>query len=262
MPSLVCIVVGIVAGIAGGFFGVGGGVIIVPFLILALRFEQHRAQGTSLLALALPVAGVGAYNYWVEGKTNVAVGLCIAAGIALGSFFGSRIALGVSASTMRKAFCVFLTVIAAYLFFKNDLLHLQSTDLSGDLPAWAYPVSVLAGLLAGLTGGLFGVGGGVIAVPFTVLAFGFPQHLAQGTSLLALTLPVAAFGAYNYHRKGNVDVRAGICIALGIVGGGYLGSKFALGLEPVTMQRAFSVFVVTMAAYLFFKKQPKSPLPV
>jgi uncharacterized membrane protein YfcA len=254
VPSLVCIVAGIVAGLAGGFFGVGGGVIIVPFLVLALRFDQHKAQGTSLLALALPVAGVGAYSYWSEGKVHVAVALCIAAGIALGSFLGSRIALGVSASTMRKAFCLFLTLVAAYLFFKNDFLHQQTADMSAHLPPWAFLVSLLGGLAAGMTGGLFGVGGGVIAVPLTVLAFGFPQHLAQGTSLLALTLPVAGFGAYNYHRKGNVDVKAGLCIALGIVGGGYLGSQLALGLDPVVMQRAFSVFVVTMAAYLFFKK--------
>ena len=74
MSILVCIAAGLLAGLAGGMFGVGGGVIIVPFLILALKFDQHKAQGTSLFSLSLPVAALGMVNYYQEGSVHVMVG--------------------------------------------------------------------------------------------------------------------------------------------------------------------------------------------
>jgi uncharacterized membrane protein YfcA len=250
----ICIAAGLFAGVAGGLFGVGGGVIIVPFLIFALKFDQHKAQGTSLFSLALPVAGLGMFNYYQDGNVQVPIGLTLAAGMALGSFLGAKFALGLSAKTMRRSFCVFLSLIAAYLFFKSSILHAQAIDHMAELPPWAFPVALLAGLIAGVTGGMFGVGGGIIAVPFLALALAFPQHVAQGTSLLALTLPIAGFGAYNYHKNGWVDFKSGASVSVGVVAGSFIGSSIALGLDPVTMQRAFSVFVVVMASYLFFKK--------
>ena len=254
MPILVCVVAGVCAGIAGGLFGLGGGAVIVPFLLFALHFDQHRAQGTSLFTIAMPVAAFGAYNYYSKGQMNFEVGLGLACGMILGSFLGSKIAHGLESRTMRKAFCLFLALVAVYLFFKSSILVAHVRDVSQSLPVWVVPVSVLAGVAAGMTGGLFGVGGGVVVVPYLVLALGFSQHLAQGTSLLALTLPVAGLGAYNYYKKGNVDVKAGLGVAAGVVLGSYLGSKLALGLDPVTMQRTFAAFVVVMASYLFFKK--------
>jgi uncharacterized membrane protein YfcA len=254
VSALVCIVAGVVAGLAGGLFGLGGGAIIVPFLVIALKYDQHRAQGTSLFSLALPVAALGAYVYYADGKTSVFIGLTLAAGMALGSFLGAKIALGLNARTMRQAFCAFLAIVAVYLFIKSEILHTQSTDLADHLPLWAYLVASVAGIFAGITGGLFGVGGGIVVVPFMVLALGFPQHLAQGTSLLALSLPVAGFGAYSYFKKGSVDVKAGLCVSAGVVVGSLLGSQIATGLDAVTMQRAFAVFVIFMASYMFFRK--------
>jgi uncharacterized membrane protein YfcA len=251
---MICVTAGLLAGVAGGLFGVGGGVIIVPFLIFALKFDQHKAQGTSLFSLSLPVAALGMFNYYQEGDVHVLIGLVLAAAMAIGSFVGARFALGLSAKTMRRAFCIFMVVIAAYLFFKSAILHQQAIEELHDLPRWAVPAALGAGLVAGLTGGMFGVGGGVVIVPFMALALAFPQHLAQGTSLLALTLPVAGFGAFNYWKKGSIDLKSGACVSAGVVVGSFLGSGIALGLDPVTMQRSFSVFVAVMSAYLFFKK--------
>ena len=249
-----CVVAGLVAGVAGGLFGVGGGIIIVPFFVLALKFGQHKAQGTSLFALTLPIAAVGAYNYYDRDSTNVLVGLILAAGILGGSFLGSKVALGISPKAMRRSFSVFMVFIALWLFFKAAVLGDTATEAAEQLPAWMLLVSLAAGLFAGMAGGLYGVGGGIVVVPFMVLALGFPQHLAQGTSLLALALPVAGLGAYNYYKKGNTDVKSALFVALGFVAGGLFGSLFALSLDPVTMQRSFAAFVVLTGGYLFFRK--------
>lgn len=254
MSYLFCVIAGLAAGVIGGLFGVAGGIVIVPFLVLALKLDQHTAQGTSLLTLAMPVVGLAAYQYYLDGNMVVSVGLTIALGIASGGLIGSKIALGISPKTMRRTFSGFLIVVAIYMIIKSLAPLSSSADQVIELNVGVYLACYGAGLFAGITGGLFGIGGGIIIVPFMLLALGFPQHLAQGTSLLALSLPVAAFGAYNYNKKGNVHPKKSVAIAVGLVGGGFLGSLFARELTPVIMQQAFAGFVILTASYLIIKK--------
>ena len=250
---LYCVFAGLAAGVIGGLFGVAGGIIIVPFLVLALKLDQHAAQGTSLLTLAMPVVGLAAYNYYRDGNMVVAVGIALAVGIASGGLIGSKIALGFSPRTMRRAFSGFLIAAAVYMIVKSLIVAPTTVD-QVELTGWIFLACYGVGLFAGIAGGLFGIGGGIIIVPFMLLALGFSQHLAQGTSLLALSLPVAAFGAYNYHKKGNVQPKKSLALAAGLVAGGFLGSKLALGLAPTTMQLAFAGFVILTATYLIVKK--------
>ncbi|HXH61756.1 MAG TPA: sulfite exporter TauE/SafE family protein [Fimbriimonadaceae bacterium] len=255
MAYLLCLLAGTIAGVSSGLFGIGGGVIIVPFLILAIHYEQHKAQGTALMGMMPPVTILAAYTYYMDGKANLPLGLLIAVGITLGGIAGSKIALGFSPTTMRKIFSTFLILVAIYLFFKVALLQ-GAPDKVSALPGWAWPACFGIGLFAGTSGGLLGIGGGIIIVPFLVVAMGFPQHLAQGTSLVALTLPVSGLSAYNYYKKGNADLKSGACLAVGLLVGALFGSMFALGLDPQTMQRTFSGFVIVVASYLFFKRDP------
>lgn len=110
------------------------------------------------------------------------------------------------------------------------------------------------GLFAGVCGGLFGIGGGLVIVPAAILALGFSQHKAQGTSLALLMMPVGIFGVVNYWRDGQVDIVKAIWIGLGFLGGSYLGSKLALNLDPLTMRRVFAAFLIIVAVYLLTKK--------
>ncbi|MBV6457730.1 MAG: hypothetical protein HONBIEJF_00849 [Fimbriimonadaceae bacterium] len=110
------------------------------------------------------------------------------------------------------------------------------------------------GLLAGVCGGLFGIGGGLVIVPAAILALGFTQHKAQGTSLALLMMPVGIFGVANYWREGQVDIVKAIWIGLGFLGGSYLGSRLALNLDPLTMRRVFAAFLIIVAVYLLTKK--------
>jgi len=114
-------------------------------------------------------------------------------------------------------------------------------------------ISALIGVAAGIAGGLFGIGGGVIIVPALILLLGFTQHAAQGTSLAIFLLPVGILGVLNYYRAGYVDVPKAAVLAAGVLVGSFLGSKIAVGLEPVTMRRVFAVFLACMAVYLFFR---------
>jgi uncharacterized protein len=110
------------------------------------------------------------------------------------------------------------------------------------------------GLLAGVFGGMFGVGGGIVMVPAMVLLLGFSQHKAQGTSLAVFMLPVAFLGFLNYYRKGEADLVAGLIMAAGVAAGMFAGSKLALAVDQVMMRKVFAIFLVLVAVQLFLKK--------
>ncbi|MBS1724844.1 MAG: sulfite exporter TauE/SafE family protein [Armatimonadetes bacterium] len=113
---------------------------------------------------------------------------------------------------------------------------------------------ILGGLVAGACGGLFGIGGGVVIVPFLVLALGYSQHKAQGTSLVALLAPVGILGLIEYYKRGEADLKSGAFVALGFVVGAWGGSKTAVQLPEEAMRRTFAGFLVLLGLYLFFQK--------
>ncbi|HVO77109.1 MAG TPA: sulfite exporter TauE/SafE family protein [Candidatus Bathyarchaeia archaeon] len=112
------ILVGLCAGVLGGLFGLGGGIVIVPALILIARMTPQMATGTSLGALLLPVGFLGAIQYYRSGSLNVRVGLLIALGLFVGIYFGAQLALRLPARELQRAFAVFLVLVAVRLWFK------------------------------------------------------------------------------------------------------------------------------------------------
>lgn len=112
MQVLGLLVIGIVAGVAAGMFGIGGGLIIVPALVLVYKMSQHAAVGTSLGAILLPVGALGAWVYWKNGNLNVRYSLLIAAGLLVGGFLGAKLVEPVSDLTMRRMFGGFLLLVS------------------------------------------------------------------------------------------------------------------------------------------------------
>ena len=106
---------------------------------------------------------------------------------------------------------------------------------------------ILIGVAAGVLSGLFGIGGGVVIVPALLLMAGMTPLTATGTSLGALLLPVGALGAWEYYRKGQLDLRVALLLAVGLFFGAFFGAKFAQLLTPVQLRRAFAVFLVLVA---------------
>lgn len=104
--------IGLAAGVLGGFFGVAGGVLIVPALVLMLGMSQQSAVGTSLAALLPPVGLLGALAYYRHGQVNFMYAILLAAGLMLGAYLGAIVAQYVSGETLRRAFAAFLAIIA------------------------------------------------------------------------------------------------------------------------------------------------------
>ena len=115
MQTLGLLLIGVLAGVCAGMFGIGGGLIIVPALVFFYGLTQHAAVGTSLGALLLPVGALSAWVYWKNGNLNVTYSLLIAAGLLIGAYFGARLAGSLNDAMLRKAFGVFLLLVSAKL---------------------------------------------------------------------------------------------------------------------------------------------------
>ena len=112
-------------------------------------------------------------------------------------------------------------------------------------------VYLLIGLVAGVLSGLFGIGGGVLRSPAVLLGAGIRPIPPTATSLGSLLLPVGALGAYEYYKNGHVNVLASLLVALGLLAGAYFGARWAQTLSPVQMKRAFSLFLMVVAARMW-----------
>ncbi len=127
---LILMLVGIAAGMLSGLVGVGGGIVIVPALVLILGFSQKMAMGTSLGILLLPVGILGVFQYYKQGYVDVRVVLIISFAFLFGSYFGSKIALSLPQETIKKIFAVFMIIIAIKLLFfdKKKTTEIQNTQ--------------------------------------------------------------------------------------------------------------------------------------
>jgi len=113
---------------------------------------------------------------------------------------------------------------------------------------------VLIGLAAGTMSGLVGIGGATILIPALLILFNTTQHLAQGTSLAAMLLPVGILAVMKYWQAGNVDIKFALLLAFGFLIGGYIGASIAQITPAETLKKIFAIYLVVIAVQMFFGK--------
>jgi uncharacterized protein len=116
--TLTILLLGLGVGVLVGLLGIGGGVVLVPAMVYLLQMDQHLAQGTSLFIL-LPPIGLGALReYWKQGQVDLHAGILCAAGMLLGAYAGSLIALPMASRHLKGLFGCFL-MLAAFLLWRK-----------------------------------------------------------------------------------------------------------------------------------------------
>jgi uncharacterized membrane protein YfcA len=250
MSLIIVTIIGLMAGILSGLFGIGGGVLIVPALTVLLSLPLKNACGISLAALLLPVGFFAVRTYFKAKQFELSGALGIALGLISGSYFGAKIAIGLDAQLIQKFYAIFLIITAIrYILTKkkdapvHEILHNKYVKTIG---------FYVLGFLAGILSGLFGIGGGVIIVPALVSIFGLNQKKASGTSLGALLLPVGLPGVIQYSKVGLINFPYATIIAGGLLFGGYFGAKFAINAKTTTMKHLYGVFLIFVAAKMLF----------
>jgi hypothetical protein len=113
---------------------------------------------------------------------------------------------------------------------------------------------ILLGLLTGVFGGMFGLGGGVIIIPALVFLFGLSQHQAQGTTLALLVPPIGLLAAWQYYKQGYVDLKIAAFVCLGFFFGGLIGAKLVVGLPEPLLRRLFGVALLMISIKMILTK--------
>lgn len=237
---------GFVAGLAGGLFGVGGGVILVPLLAAWFAATPHQANGTSLATIAATaIAGLAVYA--AHGHVDWPTAALIALGSVPAARWGAQLAARSSRLLLLRVFAAFLLIVAARLFWSAP----TATPHAWPAP-WAVAADVGLGLCTGLLAGYLGVGGGILMVPALMLLFGTPQATAQGTSL-AVILVTAPIGALEHARHGNVLGRLVPWLFAGALVGAPIASWAAQALPQPTLARLFAVFLLANAVQTWLR---------
>lgn len=116
---IILIVIGVVAGFIGGIAGVGGGLIIVPFLIMFMGMSQHEAQGTSIGTLVFPIAVFAAINYSKAGFVNWKYVIFLTLTFMIGSYFGSKLAVEIEPKMLKRVFATVLVLGAIKMYWDS-----------------------------------------------------------------------------------------------------------------------------------------------
>jgi len=247
------IIVGTIAGIMSGMFGIGGGAIIVPSLMLFLDVSQKFANGTSLAALLLPVGIFACIDYYRNRKLHLGPAGAVAIGLTAATWFGASFAIGMDPVTLQQAYGVLLVYMAwryvsprkwfAEFQGKEEVKVVENADIDSTSPR-VLLISLAIGLVAGIMSGLFGIGGGVVIVPALMAFAAFDQKLATGTSLGALLLPVGLPGVLRYSQDGMVDLGVAAPLAVMLMLGAIIGARVTLSLPTKTVRRLYGFFLL------------------
>lgn len=238
---LLPLVAGAALGALMGLLGGGGGIIAVP-LLLALGLSMAEASTTSLVVVAIGAAA-GLAGHARSGRVDWGIGLTFGLLGSLGAVVGSRLALSVDERLHLAGFVVLLLVAAVGMLRRRP----GDADDDGPLPdpRWATVVLYASGV--GVVTGFFGVGGGFVAVPALVLALRVPMKRASATALVVIL--VNALVAFVARGTSQLDVPVTLVMAAGTAVGALVGASLQSRVPARSLQRAFGVLLLAVAAY-------------
>lgn len=252
-------IIGSLTGLVAGLFGIGGGVIMVPAILFALvhigadaSVSMHVAVGTSLSVIALTGLS-SAIAHWQKGAVETKVFLRMAPGLLLGAVLGAVVADFMSAGLLRTFFGIFIIFVALKMYLGAGRAHRLVTP-SATLMA-------LAGALIGGFSALFGVGGGVLSVPW-LTRLGLVMQTAVGTSA-ACGVPIAFLGTGAFMVTGySVDVLgsnvgyiywpATVGLVCFSVPSARIGVRMAHRLPQAFLKKLFAGLLFTVGVLLIF----------
>ncbi len=251
--------VGALGGTFGSMVGLGGGLFIIPGLVLFLKVPVHSAIAASLLGI-VATSTTAAAAYLRQDLTNVRLGMTLETMTVSGAVIGGVVGAGLSKTALSAIFGGVMICVAVYMGLKQRVMSPPTiepgqTGLLGDTyhdqaggrvvsyRVRRLPAGIGASAVAGIVSGLLGVGGGFLKVPVMVMAMGVPVRAAVATSSFMIGVTAGA-SAVVYFAKGFVDPVVTVPVVLGVVAGAYVGSKLSMRVKS-------SVLTVILAVVLF-----------
>ena len=247
---------GLLAGFLSGFFGIGGGVVIVPLLIMC-GYKQRYANATSLVAI-LPASIVGTISYLTSGEIHYPTAIILACSIIAGAQIGTKLLEIVPEKVLQWAFFAALAAVGIQQLIADPVRGAE-VILTPALGAGL----VLVGLVAGTLSGMLGIGGGLIAVPAMTFIFQMSDLTARGTSLLMM-IPGTISGTLRNRKNKLADIKVGLIIGLCACITTTFGKLSVEKITPKTAAMFFGIFAFaiiarTIVSALKEKNNPAGP---
>lgn len=271
--------IGLVAGLLGSTLGVGGGILIVPMLTLALHLPIQIAIGSSLVAI-VATSCTAASVYTKNRLTNVKLGLLLETATAPGAIVGGLVVALLASSLLNALFGVILIYVAYTMLVRQSPIaegnpvegnSAKSDDAPANSSQWlsnsyydrslsklvTYKVSHIpqglgAGFFSGALSSLLGIGGGVVQVPILNMVMGLPMKptIATSTFMIAIT---ATVGALIHYYHGHVYPIIVAPLIVGVFLGARLGAELAQKIRGTLLRRIFGVFLFVTALLMFLR---------
>jgi uncharacterized membrane protein YfcA len=257
--SLADLLGGVATGLAGGFtsglFGVSPGGGLVVFSVLLLGAEQHVAQGISLVAQIPPTSASGIRQYWLAGeRTRLGWLVLLGLGFVVGGIIGASAANLVAAKALQWCYVGYLAALDAMLILRVRKPKKDKLDKLGPERELHWAALSAVGLVAGLSSGFLGIGGGLATVVGLSVVLGVPQHRAQMIGLVLSLVPTTIPSAWVYWQSGAMaswPTLGGVIV--GLIVGTDLGARLATRIAPATLQRALMLFLSLMVVGMALK---------
>lgn len=262
------IVVGILAGTVGAMLGLGGGFLVVPFLLIIYHYSPQQAAGTSLVMVFFNAIS-GTIAYTKQKRIDYRSAWKFALATVPGAIGGSFLSRYLTGKIFGIAFGLLLILVAISILLKNEKREKNKSgginfiwfkasprsfvDSMGN--QFSYHVNEQLGIIisffVGLLSSILGIGGGIIHVPAMVYILGFPAHVATATSNMILS--VTAFGGSVSHLfLGHVMIMAGFFLGLGALVGAQLGAYISKRTKAGIIMKVLAVVLILTGLRLIF----------
>jgi uncharacterized membrane protein YfcA len=266
--TFLVLIIGYFAGIVGSLTGLGGGVVVIPALVLLFGLDIHYAMGASLISVVATSSG-GAIAYLRDGYTNLRIGMLLEVAAVIGAVVGALVVAYLSANLISIIFGLVL-IYSAYSVGRKQEVRLSTPTpdywaavlkLNGSWPAPEgeqnyYPQRIPAAFgimgLAGMISGLLGIGAGTLKVVAMDQMMHLPYKVSTTTSnfLIGIT---AAVSAGVYFANGYIEPVIAFPVMLGVLAGAITGSRLLPKLPVRALRNFFAIVVVVLALQMIYK---------
>jgi hypothetical protein len=251
---------GFLIGIVASMVGVGGGVFIVPLLILC-GFSPAQAAGTSLTTIIF-TSLASTLNYARQKRIYYKTGLILATATVPGAFLGAYLTSIIEEQLLGLIFGVFLFFVALRMVFKLNFSRTKHSDrekstcVDSESSLFEARNKILRGIVlsffGGLSSGLLGIGGGSLMVPIMVLVMNMPMHITAATSMFTMIF-TSTSGVMKHFSLGNIDFKFALLLVLGTIFGAQLGAYASKRISGGNLRRVFGIVLILVSIRMIIK---------
>jgi hypothetical protein len=254
---------GLLAGTMGSLLGLGGGLILVPFLTIVMGLPMHQAIATSIMAV-IATSTAGASMNIQRKVVNVKLGMVLETTTVAGAIAGGLTATLLSGATLAHIFGGLMILVAAFMAWRSrfhsavplrgkgvipGIIIDETTGMATEYSVHRLPTAMVVSLFAGNVSGLLGVGGGIFKVPTMHLVCGIPLKAAAATSNFMIGVTAAA-SAFIYFAHGHLNPAVASSSVLGILPGSFLGVWLSARIQTRVLSWIFICILLVVAVQL------------